>query len=490
MYEGRIQDRDNLRKEKAMRTEKRKEKGKRRKKIFWFDPYECGGAEIFLEDMAKKGWKLVDVVNNSFYFEPMEPQELRYAVKVFNGASEFDLSPGRETGNYVEYCEAAGWQFVTSMGKIHYFYEREPGARPIETDSRLERKAVVKATWSRNWYIWLLLPVLIGMNLYNFLRMGISNAVTSYLGLVTILLFILVFLFSGLKFILFHIWLIQMLWRERVGKDFSYRGLGSIRLERWVMLTVFGLCGVAVLAVGIAAGDWMCIGIVVFTAALIVFCYLLNRILRRAGMGAGTNLVISISAGLVLGLLMLIAVVAFVLIFSRNQSEGRGITLTGEDGDTYLYTVYEDELPVTLEDVGISGSGIRSSERNVRRTALAGDYSYYDEFLTEEAAGGEECTGLYYQVFASDFDWIMKAYEREREKYRGGIRYEADAPEHAEAWGAKEILCKKYGDGSETWIIIYENAVLEWDADVELTEEQIKRIRNRLHEEIPQLPAA
>ena len=81
----------------------------------------------------------------------------------------------------------------------------------------------------------------------------------------------------------------------------------------------------------------------------------------------------------------------------------------------------------------------------------------------------------------------MKAYEREQK----GRRYRECSEEErlCELWDAKRVLERTYEDGKKSYVILFEHAALEWEG-TELTDEQVELIRNRLHGEISQIPAA
>lgn len=459
------------------------EKEKRLKKIFWFDPYECRGAENFLADMARKGWKLVDVVNSSFYFEPCEPQELRYAVKVFGGASDLDLSPSGQTLSYVEFCEAAGWHFVTSQGKMHFFYTKDTQAREIETDSRMERKAVVKAVWARYWFLWLIYPLLLLENMSILFNMNVTFYVTNYMMLLSGVGMLILLLFSCVKFLNFHIWWIQAIRREKQGLSLVYRGRYAIRIEKGVLFGVLILLALLFLGYGILEKDWLGVALVLIMVLALGTCLGLTRLLRNAKTGRGTNFWLQCLSSVALSVVMLAIVTVWLLGKEFTSGKGTLKAMPDTEGETILYTVYQDTVPITLEDMGVMGEGERSSERDVTGTFLASSYSYADEYITD--AG--ENTGLYYEVFTSNFDWIMKEYEREQK----GRRYRECSEEErlCELWDAKRVLERTYEDGEKSYVILFEHAALEWEG-TELTNEQVELIRNRLHGEISQIPAA
>ena len=45
----------------------------------------------FLENQAKEGYKLVKVEGSNYWFEEIEPCEIKYAVEIFNKASNYNI---------------------------------------------------------------------------------------------------------------------------------------------------------------------------------------------------------------------------------------------------------------------------------------------------------------------------------------------------------------------------------------------------------------
>ena len=86
-------------------------------------------------------------------------------MEVFPKRGEEDNGPTRETREYADYCEAAGWKFVGSVRKFCIFEQVNGEAVPIVTDE--ERLAnVAKAERGILLYRWWMIPTLL-VNLYS-----------------------------------------------------------------------------------------------------------------------------------------------------------------------------------------------------------------------------------------------------------------------------------------------------------------------------------
>ena len=107
--------------------------GKNNKTVFkGFDYMHCDDFARLLMDMAAKGWHFKEW-GAGLKFEKGEPEQVVYAVEVFNKASENDTRPAPETKEFAEYCEAAGWELVDSKQKFCIFKKIDENATELFT---------------------------------------------------------------------------------------------------------------------------------------------------------------------------------------------------------------------------------------------------------------------------------------------------------------------------------------------------------------------
>jgi hypothetical protein len=120
------------------------------KRIFLYSIYELDAVKDFLEGMALKGWMLEKVKGNAlFYFKSCTPQKLPYSIEVLSRASQMDVKETKRNSDYVYYCEAAGWRFITSQGKIQIFCTDRDDVPPIETDQELKLSGLKKCVFQQ-----------------------------------------------------------------------------------------------------------------------------------------------------------------------------------------------------------------------------------------------------------------------------------------------------------------------------------------------------
>lgn len=463
--------------EKQEKKQKQAKKQKRLRRRILFDGFECKGAEEYLQEMAQKGWLLDEIKAGSCYFVPMEPGKLRYAVKVFDGASAYDLEPSETSLTYAEYCEKAGWHFVGSIGKLHFFYEKQSGAVDIETDPKMELKAVVKYVLTRNGCSWLLLPIMLWMNLTT---VQFTRLVTNYSSIIFMGMMIVGVLTLMVKFGSFLLWFIPNKRRVDKGERVLYRGRTSVRLNNWIIMILLINFGLGLMLISLSGGILMTIAISALIIALIGFCIGLSAILRSLKLSGTLNLVISIAAGIGLSTLLISCIIGGVILLSLFDSVGKN----------------PDKIPVTAKDLGISENGALDNETYDNHTVFASDVNYYSDYESFDQKS-QDSAGISYEIFTSPYNWVMEKYSDEK-LYHDYL----DFPEEWEAvdagaWNAKRVYCRHdtTEEGSSVadvrYLVFYQNAVLDFTADKnDLDEKDITIICNKLHQEVPAIPAS
>lgn len=135
---------------------KRAEKQKTKKRIRRnFSYRECGRFADFLHEQSLLGWHFKEW-KMGLVFEKGEPADICYVVEVFPNGKEEDIKPNEDALDYAQYCEAAGWELLDGSAKFCIFRQKEPNAIPIVTEEE-HFQNVYTAEWkkwkSRLWVI-------------------------------------------------------------------------------------------------------------------------------------------------------------------------------------------------------------------------------------------------------------------------------------------------------------------------------------------------
>ena len=95
-----------------------------------FSYTQCDDFAAYLQEMSRKGFHFTEW-KGGLIFEKGEPEDVTYQVEVFADGEETDQRPSRDTEEYREYCEAAGWKFLDGKAKFCIFRKEEEDAPDI-----------------------------------------------------------------------------------------------------------------------------------------------------------------------------------------------------------------------------------------------------------------------------------------------------------------------------------------------------------------------
>lgn len=119
----------------------------RKRQLNWYQINDCEAVARHLEKMAARGWLLEKADNWGWIYRRSAPAQVRYCVTFFPEASVFDSGPTGDQETYIDYCAAAGWEFVSSYGPAQYFRSTRPDPVPIETDEAAKLRAIHRSMW-------------------------------------------------------------------------------------------------------------------------------------------------------------------------------------------------------------------------------------------------------------------------------------------------------------------------------------------------------
>ena len=301
----------------------------------------------YLEEMAEKGWMFKEVLGSRLLFEKCEPVKLNFAVEIFDKTSEYATYCNEENLEYIEYCETAGWNYISSFGYLQFFYSEDMELTPIETDDRMKVDSVWKA--GKHNRICNLLLIVCGIaNLVNVYETNRMEFLTSYLQFSCILLWLFVIIVNLVKLISSY-W-----WKNRCMKAIQE---GNVIPKNPVRINIIGsvLIGI-LLVIWIGSGivnrkylggyDTFCMIAGTFIGLLIVpVIYLLNWAARKWKLDAETNFGIQLSVGIV-GAMMLSIAVIIGGAFLYNEDSNLVYEQDGAD-DIYL-----DSIPYYFDENG------------------------------------------------------------------------------------------------------------------------------------------
>ena len=353
----------------------------RKRQFNWYYPNDGEAIARHLEKMAAKGWFLEKVTNSTWLFRRDEPRTVHYTVTYYPEASVFDAEPAERQSAYIDFCRAAGWEFVAARGPIQYFRSELTNPVPIETDEE-EKLRVVRKTMRKTLVLGhtLLLSaqlIWIWQQWQDFRYSPLSKVSSAVWPALMVFYFVFLFFLAAILADYF-------LWCFRSARSVARGGL-CVKVH-----TKARLWGSYVLAAGLAVFMLFYLAemlpdprsryALLYCAAGLAAAMGLSRgviwLLQRRGCARGTVRGGFIAAVIVLSIAYVAGMTPLVSALSQLNDREAAYVYTSKWGSQW--PIYQDELPVTLEDLGYSvEEEDHCSYRAMEQSSLLASYGRY-----------------------------------------------------------------------------------------------------------------
>ena len=396
-----------------------------------FSYRNCDDFAAYLNHMARRGWHFKEW-RAGLVFEPGEPEDAVYAVEVFGKAEETDTRPLPETREFAEYCEAAGWRFIDASRKFVVFKRIRENAAAIMTDA--ERfEAIAKADGHSVWrWLGISLAWCI-MQILEF-RSGFKYSIFRNRELIAAGTWFLLFVLAAARAIQF------LLWKKHCARRMD-RGLrlffGRDTSDKWDSLLYLGILGLQVFALIYIGEGWISLIILGVAAALVLMGFFIARIRPDATVSA----IIQTLGGFTI---FIAALTAFTIVGQSDKQLDQAVV----------------DPPVVYGDIW-EDPGVPQDIYSKHWESVFGSWS----ICSLEYADAE----LYYEVFRSEYDWVLD------EVWRGILKGRAtrEGTDCTSQWGAEIAILST----AEYYKVRYENVILDIRCDRHpLTEADIAAI--------------
>ena len=441
-----------------------------------------------LEKLAAKGWFLERADNWGWTLRRGEPAQVRYAVTYFPGASVFDPGPTEDQETYADYCRAAGWEFVSSYGPVQYFRSDLPDPVPIETDQGEKLSAIHRAMTKTTLLVYglaLVCALLLLAEQMQTLRQTPFSVLSSNGELV----FLAVFFVMGLCAVIVPADYLIWYFRSKQSVEDGGACLPGHTWLRYVTNITLLLCLAVLLGVVLAAAGSVRRGLLVLALLILRFLpyaalWTVFHLLRRRGRDRA-----SVRKGYIIAAVIAwIGIMALDIAFLDSDilvAPGRQPDQIYVDSHGDSHNLYADDLPVTLEDLGIqvTASDHCSYERNHSASPLVSYTTYEQRAASEES----DLPWLLYGV--ADFAWEGLAKEQMERMVYGGpvvmggqifILRESNAAEDPR-WGADQAYFSSSSNDGGEWLLRYGDRLVGIrQVGWELTDERVEILREAL----------
>ena len=448
--------------------------------------YNHTGIEKHLTDMARQGWLLEKISLRGWTYRRSEPQELHYCVSYYAQASEFDPEPSEGQRTFHDFCAHTGWKLVCTWHQMMIFRNEQADPVPIETDPVTEVASIHRAC-KKNYllgqWIWLILSVLVcGIQLPRLWvdPIGILSSATMSFGTTCYLLMLVL---SSTELAVYYLWYHKAKKAARQGIFSDTPDTGKFQR---VMMSVVLISAAIWIFNLIPNGDGMLRGVTLVTFITTLCCILITQLATRRMKQAKVSKRINIGMAVAICLVFSVAmntVLPAIVINSRNSAE----KVYKHEGITYHLP--QEEIPLEVKDLTEPATELYIKERSASQTLLLGRLTVrqYSALGLEDSAG---MPGLEYTVTTVNvpflYDWcqaqIFKIQDDGNNRIPEGHRRvyrETDAA----PWGANAAyrLYHEEGRWLNTYLLCYEDRIIEIQFDFEPTPEQMAVVAEKLN---------
>ena len=317
--------------------------------------YDRTGITEHLEEMAAKGWLIEKMGVWSWRYRKIEPKRLRFSITYFPKATPYSPTPAVGQETFWDLCAEAGWVLAAESAQVQVFYNAHEDATPIETDPEVEFRTMDHAMrkTSINTYILLLILSVaqLGLQVWR-LKSDPIEVFSSTLSLSSTFGYLPLMLVTGSELIRYFLWRRKA--RAAVEAGLPVPNLKSAKKLSLLILVLAAIEICAMLFGAMQSSRVMLVSMtfmLLFLILIIVLSNVARTAMQRLRIKAWVNKTVSIGMVLALYLAMMAGITALIfkaddIPFLQDPSiteryEYKGMT----------WTVYGDELPLTIQDL-------------------------------------------------------------------------------------------------------------------------------------------
>ncbi len=436
--------------------------------------YDQTAMQKQFEKMASQGW-LIEKINAYFWtYRKIEPTNLHITVTYFPNASDFDPGPSDQQQMMEEFAARDGWNLLTRWGQIQVFSNEEADPTPIETDPVTQVNTIYRAM-KKNLipsHLMILALVLYQLifNGYRLLTETVDFLSTPYL-LASIPIWLLLLLAEINELITCFHW-------HRKAKPAAENGIFiPVKTNRFITFTLL-LSSLGIILVTLLLPSALQAFSLVWIAVIIgiiVIANLAKRWLKRAGASKGTNYTLTILLIIILTFVFLGILTVYIL---RNGLNDGRIPIDSYEHNGWTFEVYDEPMPLYVEDLMEIGDSTWSRERNKHdETILVSRSEYRQDHVKGGPAGLKDLAYTIVDIkFPFLYDTVKQAMldERQDEIHGDHVFIDHYEPIDATIWEASAAYQLHWSDSIlNTYLICWENRIVEIKFYWEPTPEQI-----------------
>lgn len=460
---------------------RQKMKNNKKRTLKFFNAIDVLAIKEHLETMSEKGWRLTGCSGVFYTFEKSEPQKLNYHVSLYHDGSMLgSTGDNDETCAYAAEWEEQGWQFVCANGRQAYFVSDDLNADPIKVAPEEHLKRIKKCITTEivSIPVWIIICL---MNLLTFNNAWPTEFIES--GNMDVFWVVICAFWIGqsLKALFFYL---KNKKRVSTGEDIEFLDAKKTKYFSLLMITLLALALVLLFAGFLFEDKKVLIFTLISLAIASVIIYFGVKLTRSIGSKktAAQQVIIVVALAVVI-CVVVIGVITISLFFDDGD---RTIEYVDKAGNKVIESVNDDEIPLTVEDLGIDVSELIKADTSCNQyVTIYGRVTecsqwYYDKY------GGLE-NDISYNIADCRFGWVkdklIKQYKT-TDYYGEGVKFIEVSGSETKAWEAEKVYMLTGGYDDNARLVIYEDVVFFIETNVEYTDETIKNIRTKLADKL------
>ena len=450
--------------------------------IAQFTFYDRTGIQSFLEKQAEKGWLLEKMGTLNWKFRRITPGKIHYAVTYFPKASVFDSEPSEQQKDFQEFCAHTGWKLAGANAQLQIFYNEAENPIPIETDAQMELETIhksVKKSFIPSYLLLMLLALLQGGLFLGQLLDDPIGTLSANINLFRGFCWVILLLMCLMELVGYICWYRKA--KKAAEQDGSFvktRGFRSIELAMlWAVLIALALLLVSMKNSRLTI---LMLASILWISLIYLLMFGALALMKRKKFSAATNRTLYIITCVIVSIVMI-----GILTFGAFRLADTG-WFRREPAETYTYkgrtwNVYQDELPLTIEDLMSIDYEEYSYEWHAEESLVLAQF----EAMQRPRMDALEQLVLRYTItevrLSILYDWckaeLLKEFDITHTDEESFGAKELDAA----TWGADAAYQLWLGEPYPNYLICYDNIIIEIQADWELTPEQMTVIGEKLN---------
>lgn len=357
-----------------------------KRQIIWYTTIDGEATARHLERMAAKGWHLEKAGNWLWTYRRGESGAVRYAVTYFPEASVFDAAPTEGQETYIDYCAAAGWELAAVNGPVQYFRSTRPAPVPIETDEAQKLRSIHRTMRKTQVFSYGMLIAVLLLGIWGQVMDFRNRPLTKISDPRELVMFassVCATCYFAASLAGYLVWYLR-------SKRSVARGGRCVRVHAGLqaagsifILALLALFGIAYLLLNPSPGE-LKFRLLYFVGLLLVvlLCQVMLKALKLDKHSRKEVRGRYIAGVVLLSFAFTLLMSYFTINVLDELEPAREPASLYTSGRGWTWEIYQDELPVTLEDLGftVTPEDHASYEAETSRTPLA-SYAKYEQSL-------------------------------------------------------------------------------------------------------------